>query len=285
MWNFKLILIFVTILVQIGSLFSATDILSQDGMTRVVSGFSAGNLLPKCYVTLQVQFPQSGINRKCGGCILTSTKILTSGNCVTSPQDGTSDTITFTVGNTNSKNGRRGFGVSQVNLAPGYDYTVRNSLNDLAVLTLNKSLPLSNSIKPPIPDTTSDQDAYVGKNLLACGFGGLDNDIKYPNGAQCTYLNVVAADICLNAVPDSRRRRKKRQSQTLPIICTQNRRDSNACVGDEGAPVFINATGTWKLAGIISRFPDQRKNAPCQDGHMVQITQIGGLASSLTTGF
>jgi secreted trypsin-like serine protease len=46
-------------------------------------------------------------------------------------------------------------------------------------------------------------------------------------------------------------------------------------MGDEGSPVFSNKTGKLVYVGVVSIFPDMRKNARCKDGHKVVITQLG----------
>ncbi|XP_070490918.1 chymotrypsin-like elastase family member 1 [Chironomus tepperi] len=66
---------------------------------------------------------------------------------------------------------------------------------------------------------------------------------------------------------------------TPQIICTLNINDANVCHGDEGSPVFSNSTGTLQFVGVVSHFPDVKHNAPCKDGHMVAITQVGSFST------
>lgn len=183
-------LILSTTLVAVAS----SSIISGD-LERVAGGFNPGKLKPKCFTTLYISFPNSDINRKCGGCLIGANKVLTSGNCLTTPQDGTATHIKFSFGGTNNK-GTKGYDVSKVALAPGYNYAVRNSSNDLAVVTLTKSVKLTPQIQTAVPYSNSTQDAFVGQKLLICGFGYTSDKNMSPTSLKCAYMTAVAASAC-----------------------------------------------------------------------------------------
>ncbi|KAL7012551.1 hypothetical protein ACKWTF_014917 [Chironomus riparius] len=166
-----------------------------EAVVRVAGSFNAGKLKPKCFTTLHISFPNSDVSRTCGGCLISFTKVITSGNCVTNPQDGTATNIKFSFGGVNNKR-TKGYGVSKIALAPGYNYAVRNSSNDLAVVTLTKAVKLTPQIQTSLPYSNSTQDAFVGQKLLVCGFGYTDDKNKYSTSLKCTYLTAVGASVC-----------------------------------------------------------------------------------------
>lgn len=171
-------------------------IILRDSLGRIGSGFNAQQLTPKCFTTVHIAFPDSDISRKCGGCLIASNKVLTTGNCVTNAQDGNATSIQFTFGGGNPSNGQRGYGVSKISFAPGYNYTIRNSTNNLAVLTLNKTVKFNPRLDAAVPYYNTTQDAFVDQQLLVCGYGNINNNQKRPNSLQCTYLTVVPGTVC-----------------------------------------------------------------------------------------
>ncbi|KAL7010930.1 hypothetical protein ACKWTF_014013 [Chironomus riparius] len=164
--------------------------------SRIGNGFNALQLTPKCFTTVHVEFPNSDVNRKCGGCLIGANKVITTGNCVTNAQDGNATSIKLTFGGGRPLNGVRGYGVTKISFAPGYDYLTRNSTNNLAVLTLNKTVRFNPKLDAAVPYYNNTQDAFLDQQLLVCGYGYTNNHEKRPNLLQCTYLNVVAGTVC-----------------------------------------------------------------------------------------
>ena len=66
-------------------------------------------------------------------------------------------------------------------------------------------------------------------------------------------------------------------------MCTKNVGTNNVCHGDEGSPVFAQIGGSWQLVGVVSHFPDSKNVRGCLDSHSVQITQVGGFTSFLSS--
>lgn len=174
-----------------------------DNSGRIGNGFNAQQHTPKCFTTVHIAFPESDVSRKCGGCLIASNKVLTTGNCVTTAQDGNATSIQFTFGGGNPTSGQRGYGVSKISFAPGYDYTVRNSTNNLAVLTLNRTVKFNQRLQAAAPYYNDTQDAFVDQQLLVCGYGIISNNQKRPNSLQCTLLNVVPGSVCNPASTDT----------------------------------------------------------------------------------
>ena len=67
--------------------------LLPNAVERVAGSFNAGKLKPKCFTTLHITFSSSDVSRTCGGCLISSNKVITSGNCVTNPLDGTATDV------------------------------------------------------------------------------------------------------------------------------------------------------------------------------------------------
>jgi secreted trypsin-like serine protease len=255
----------------------------QDTSGRISGGFPAQQHTPKCFTTLHIEFPNSDISRKCGGCLIGEDKVITTGNCVTTAQDGEATNIQLSFGGKNPSNAAlisKKFGVSKISFAPGYDYEVRSPLNNLAILTLNKTVPFNSQLDAAVPYINDTQDAFVDQQLFVCGFGNIDNNDQRPSSLQCTYLTGVPADICLATLKTV----APVDPTTIgPIICTENLDDSNACQGDQGSPVFIDLDGDWKFIGVVSTFTNVRPNSACLDGHNTIITQIGGFINWIAT--
>lgn len=51
--------------------------------------------------------------------------------------------------------------------------------------------------------------------------------------------------------------------------------------GDIGSPTYANFSGTLQVVGVISFYPDARRNSPCQDGHYAVLTQLGSYSQFL----
>lgn len=66
-------------------------------------------------------------------------------------------------------------------------------------------------------DFNATEDAYLGKNLVVCGFGNIDNKKTKAKTLQCTELLGVAKADCTGA-PDK-------------TICTSSPKDNNVCGG------------------------------------------------------
>lgn len=188
MWTLKLIL--ASLLVS-----SQGNILERNS-GRINGGFNAAHHAPKCFTTVKAQFPESDVTKQCGGCLIGSNKVLTTGNCVTTSSDGVAKIIHFTIGSGNPKTRTSGYGVSKVSLAPGYDYKNRNSVNNLAVLTLNKTVKFNNKLAAAIPYFNATQDAFVDLSLFVCGYGDINNKEVRPSALQCTYLTAVPGTEC-----------------------------------------------------------------------------------------
>jgi secreted trypsin-like serine protease len=246
--------------------------------SRIASGTDAKDGMAKCYVTLVIEGETTGI-KTCGGCLLyPDERIVTSASCLFSASEEKATSVKVYPGlkgpsGTEYKN-------EIIDIFPHSDYIASNNLSrrDVAViLYADKFKTVKNSFEASgIPNIYA-RDAYVGQNLVVCGFGNTDNKKSKPKTLQCTTLRVVPAAECdafLNPELNA-------PVEIWGIICTKNIDDKNACGGDLGAPVFSNATGTTVLVGVVSLYPDTRPNARCQDGHHVVITQLAYYAHFL----
>lgn len=162
--------------------------------------------------------------------------------------------------------------VSNIYIATGFDITKpTTSLNDIAAIVLASNVQTSPNYGPVQPIFDATADAYVGKYLVTCGHGFVDNKQTKPTTLQCTTLRVVPVKECLATA-----------AAPPKFICVRNTIDKNVCGGDVGSPVFVNGTNGLQLVGIVSQYAETRTNARCKEGHIVFVTQIGNFQPFVT---
>ena len=170
---------------------------SKVAQSRISSGFSANIYDVPCFTSLYINFPFSDVYRTCGGCLIANNKVVTSAGCVTIPEEGLTTSMSFSFGT--FKNIRPRLGFRKIKVPTGYDYTNLKSGSNIAVITLNSTVTLNTLVQTTTPSTNSTIDAYVGEDLLVCGFGDTDNDGNRPLTLRCTYLSVVPSAQCGSA--------------------------------------------------------------------------------------
>lgn len=69
-------------------------------------------------------------------------------------------------------------------------------MNDIAVITLDQAVKLSKTVTVGGLDTNDEDDYFVGKQLLVCGYGVIDNDRTKPKSLMCTTLRAVPISEC-----------------------------------------------------------------------------------------
>lgn len=160
----------------------------------------------------------------------------------------------------------KNYEIAKYHFHASYDPSKNDSTTDTLDIELVTPIKLSNTVALAIDDVgVVAEDAYVGQNLIACGFGNTNNNQTKSKTLECTNLRVVPVAECGASLVGK------------GLICTYNIDDNNVCGGDLGGPAFVNRTGDLRVAGLISYFPDSRNNARCKDGHKVVLTQVGPL--------
>ncbi|XP_055915313.1 serine protease SP24D-like [Eupeodes corollae] len=197
-----------------------------DDKHRIVGGQNAA----------EGQFPhQISLRRNkqhtCGGSIISNKYVLTAAHCVV--QSGITpypaNQFSIYAGSTNRVSGGIEVAVANIKVHEKYG----NFLNDLAVLTLAKSLSFSKKIAPiSLQNREIPHDAQV----LISGWGRLSTNGDIPMQLQYNTLNAVSERRCF-------------ASQGLnddSILCLAHQKNNGACNGDSGGP----ATYQGKLVGV-----------------------------------
>jgi secreted trypsin-like serine protease len=237
---------------------------------RITGGYSARSGLAKCYVSIVI--PGTVFKRTCGGCLIVpDNKIVTSASCVFFRTEGEANKLQFYNTLSGPSGSPQNWQVVDIYKPAGFDYYVNTSANDVAVILLKDRVRTSSTFASAFPSTEDKEDAFVGEDLVVCGHGHIDNNRTEPGskGLQCTTLKVVPLKECMSALVP------KPAINPKGSICTKNNDDRNVCGGDQGSPVFSNMTGQLQFVGVVSYYPNARRNAPCRDGHYAVITQLG----------
>lgn len=112
-----------------------------------------------------------------------------------SPSEGKANNVKFAFAQRNDFKKSK-IGIYDIYAHPGYDSASNKSLNDIAVITMDQAVKLSKTVTVGMPDTNDKDDFYVGKQLLVCGYGVLDNERTKPKSLMCTTLRAVPVAEC-----------------------------------------------------------------------------------------
>lgn len=77
-----------------------------------------------------------------------------------------------------------------------YDAAKNTSADDLAAIKLTEIVKTSSSIAGAFPSTEVKPDAFVGQNLVVCGYGVIDNQRNKTKALKCTTLRAVPVAEC-----------------------------------------------------------------------------------------
>jgi secreted trypsin-like serine protease len=128
---------------------------------------------------LSVKFPSGRIT--CGGVIINHRQILTAAHCLVEHDVKSGpDDITVYVGSNKEKEGEE-YAVNNVAIHPDYEAEVY--INDIALLSLEKSLKFTESIGPACLPRKSVRE-YIGQGLTVSGWGDISSDGKTTHDLQ-----------------------------------------------------------------------------------------------------
>ncbi|KAG5671436.1 hypothetical protein PVAND_001632 [Polypedilum vanderplanki] len=233
------------------------DVNSDKRNPRIASGVPAipGENLD--YVILTVVFYNQ--MQTCGGILIEPRYVLTTASCVYDIKEGPASVVNVTFPQMKTL-------IPHLRIYIHENYNSTTYDNNLAIVKLmNVAVPDGKTLMYAKLSTNNITDAFVYKEVRACGFGSIANYLTYPQTMMCTTLFIQPAEVC-SSIPKT--------------FCTYwVDRDNNICTSDYGSPIytFIYA-GTsiiQKVIGLSSHSPDYRKSAPCYDGHKVVHVQIG----------
>lgn len=73
-------------------------------------------------------------------------------------------------------------------------------MDDIAVITMDQSVKLSKTVTVGGLNTNDEDDYFVGKQLLVCGYGVIDNDRTKTKSLMCTTLRAVPISECTKII-------------------------------------------------------------------------------------
>ncbi|KAH8324514.1 hypothetical protein KR074_009273, partial [Drosophila pseudoananassae] len=246
---------------QVKMFFGLVILLSVVGILPILAGpqpenrIIGGSDTPIAKVPWQVFLTTS--DSTCGGSIYKNNFIITAAHCVyqKKPED-----VKIYAGS-ETKNGVL-FEVENISIPNDY-YVRENSVADIAILKLKKSLKFTNNIRA-IP--LADQEPAIGSVALASGWGATSYTANYP---ALNFLYILSqklnyryfeffkkmmrmfvkynSPIQLQSVNVTIMARKKCDVISSPVICAGSS-GKDTCAGDSGGPLVVGG----KLVGLTS---------------------------------
>jgi secreted trypsin-like serine protease len=169
--------------------------------SRITSGYSVKAGVVKCFVQLVVQGEDG--SKTCGGCLIfPEERILTSASCLYG-SNGAANSILFYTGLTGSAAADAKLVFSNVYKSSEYVVGLNSSGADLAIVMLSDRVKTTANFAGAFTNLEEKADAFVGENLVTCGFGFTDNNKTKAKTLQCTTLRVVPAIECATVLAAS----------------------------------------------------------------------------------
>lgn len=188
---------------------------------------------------------------RCGGALLNTNWVATAGHCV---DDLKNANIRVRVGEYDFSNvlepgPHQERGIERKVVHPRYNFYTYE--HDLALLHLDSPILLDRHIRPIcLPPDSATEEALVGVNATATGWGRLSEGGSLPMKLQQVQLPILSNEKCQQMF------RTAGRQESIPdiFLCAgyeTGGRDS--CQGDSGGPLQAKGEdGRWFLAGIIS---------------------------------
>lgn len=207
--------------------------------TRIVGGKPAD---PKEWPWIAALL-RNGATQFCGGVLITNRHVLTAAHCIV---DFTKESITVRLGEYNfgetGDSAHVDFKVQS--MKPHESYDTNTYVNDIALITLDRSTDFSDFIWPVcLPDS---DDSYVGRDATVIGWGTI-----YFGGPVASTLQEVTIPVWTNAECDEAYEQNIIDKQ-LCAGAKEGGKDS--CQGDSGGPLLLQQGGAnrWAVAGVVS---------------------------------
>uniref|UniRef100_A0A1B0CCU7 Phenoloxidase-activating factor 2 n=2 Tax=Lutzomyia longipalpis TaxID=7200 RepID=A0A1B0CCU7_LUTLO len=209
---------------------------------RIVGGHNAD---PNEWPWIAVLF--NGGRQFCGGSLIDSQHVLTAAHCVAHMSSWDVARLTVQLGDHNIRSATEVVHetrhVKRVVRHRGFDS--RTLYDDIALLTLDRPVTFSSSIRPICLPPSNDVRSYNGKTAVAIGWGSLRE-----NGPQPSILQEVSIPIWSNEQCARKYGSAAPAGITQNMLCAgQDNRDS--CSGDSGGPLMVN-DGKWTQVGVVS---------------------------------
>ncbi|CAO1415441.1 unnamed protein product [Diamesa tonsa] len=244
----------------VGLCLAALACSSVHGGSRIAGGMTTKPEVVPDFVSLMISFEEK--SKTCGGTLIRPNFVLTAASCVFDASEEKAQMVTV-IFNGKNKVDKDSQNSSNIIIMDEYLGWLNTSVNNLALIKLDKPIKKTKTMDFVQLDFNSTDDAFVGQNLIVCGFGNTDNKKTKSKELQCTELVGVSKVDCAFA-PEK-------------TFCASSPKDNNVCGGDNGGPAYLNNTLTGRLTqvGIYTFSADARANAKCLDGHKSVFTQVG----------
>lgn len=194
-----------------------------------------GQDAPECALPWQALITIYG-SFTCGAALIGPKHALTAAHCVQSA-DQKRQTIVFDFGKTN-RTSNEGFSAKakKISYAPDGE--------DIAVIELDKDVPVDGQCVSPIQLPPNDEHDFSGDLCYISGWG-YTADRRIPNHLQFAKIDVLSYDEC---------RETFGASIEPEYICAFSRGtlDKGICFGDSGGPLSCRRKGAWFIAGVAS---------------------------------
>ncbi|XP_026330914.1 transmembrane protease serine 9-like [Hyposmocoma kahamanoa] len=184
----------------------------------------------------------------CGASLISASRLVTAAHCW---WDGLHQVWRVTVRlGTVMLFGNDGVTLQTSVVVPSPNWFPALARNDIAVIYLTNSVPISNNIAPiSLPTGSEIEDSFAGRLAIASGFGltSAGGGIGQDQNLQHVRLSVMENSVC--------------QALFIPTlvqptnICTSGVGSVGACGGDSGGPLSITLNGRNVLIGVVSFGP------------------------------
>ncbi|XP_022119534.2 chymotrypsin-2-like [Pieris rapae] len=215
----------------------------EDGDSRIIKGNPAQNGKIPYMASVQV----TGQGHMCGGAILDSKWILTSGHCIARIMPDTKK-LKVVVGTTSLKAGGQEFDVSKVTVHPDFDKS--KLINDIALLQVSKPMEFGDKVQAiDLPE----KDTETGANVMVSGWGLTANEQSaYPDKLQTLNRIALSIENCKDVLGDFPNEKR---------LCTvPQKKGTGICVRDAGSPLVegkaLVGVASFVLFDCGSKYPD-----------------------------
>jgi len=212
-------------------------------VTSVIGGAPSplGNF-PATVALLRVSSTSNLFNRQfCGGTAISDSYILTAAHCMyqtgqpIAPSDFTVAGNFVDLGNDSPAE----FAVAEIIVHPNYDDNDINAENDIALLRLTQSHNF-----PIIQLFNGDARKLTGVTAAVAGWGATDNNGNFPTLMQEAFVPITDLDVCSSVYQGG--------INDVHICAGFQQGGVDACAGDSGGPLMINAASGLIQVGITS---------------------------------
>lgn len=116
-----------------------------------------------------------------------------------SSTEGKASQVRYVFGQSNDFS-KKDFKFAEIYKLKHFDPTKTISVSDLASIILTETVPTTATVAPAVISLEGESDAFVGENLLVCGFGFINNHKEKPGKLKCTNIRVVPVADCIEKI-------------------------------------------------------------------------------------